>query len=129
MFKDSHLTVFTFLSWLDLLGVVLAFWISNLKIFISRLETTDTVTDITNFKKNSELLSKFGEISFQEYVPEGISHPVFYSDLVYKPRRVNYEANFVSSGSKIAKRLRRRKYDQAIIKMTAALLQHCTDLS
>ena len=29
---DSHRTVFTFHSWLDLLGVVLAFWISILKI-------------------------------------------------------------------------------------------------
>ena len=29
---DSHLTVFTFRSWLDLLDVVLAFWISILKI-------------------------------------------------------------------------------------------------
>ena len=31
-FQDSHRTVFTFRSWLDLLGVVLAFWISILKI-------------------------------------------------------------------------------------------------
>ena len=28
MFLDLHRTVFTFLSWLDLLGVALAFWIS-----------------------------------------------------------------------------------------------------
>ena len=28
---------------------------------------------------------------------EGISHPVFYSDLVYKLRRVDGTANFVSS--------------------------------
>ena len=53
----------------------------------------------------SALLSKFGEISFQEYVSEGISHPVFYGDLIYKPRRVKFEANFVSSGSKIVKRI------------------------
>ena len=32
-----------------------------------------------------DLLYKFGEISFQEYVTEGISHPVFYGDLVYEP--------------------------------------------
>ena len=32
MFLDSHRTVFTFYSWLHLLGVVLAFWISILKI-------------------------------------------------------------------------------------------------
>ena len=31
-FRNSHRTVFTFRSWLDLLDVVLAFWISILKI-------------------------------------------------------------------------------------------------
>ena len=29
------------------------------------------------FRSYSELLSKFGDISFQEYVFKGISHPVF----------------------------------------------------
>ena len=33
MFLDVHRTVFTFLSWLDLLGIALVFWISILKIF------------------------------------------------------------------------------------------------
>ena len=33
--------------------------------------------------------------AFQEYVSEGITHPVFYGDLVYKNRRVKGEANFV----------------------------------
>ena len=51
------------------------------------------------FRSYSVVLSKFGEVySFQEYVSEGISHPVFYGDLVYKLRRVKCEANFVSSG-------------------------------
>ena len=36
------------------------------------------------FRSYSELLSKFCDISFQEYVSKGISHPVFYGDLVYK---------------------------------------------
>ena len=92
----------------------------------------------------SDRLSKFSEISFQEYVTEGISHPVFYGDLVYKLRRgkriclTECEANFVSSGSKIVKRLRRRKYDPVIIESTMGLvlgpstvlyrsfLKHCT---
>ena len=60
-------------------------------------------------------------MSFQEYVSEGISHPVFYVDLVYKVRRVKNEANFVSSGSKIVKRLRRRQYDPVIIERTIGL--------
>ena len=43
----------------------------------------------------SELLSKFGAMSFQDYVSQGITHPVFYRDLVYKLRRVKDESNFV----------------------------------
>ena len=74
------------------------------------------------FRSYSNLLSKFGEISFQEYVTEGISHPVFYGDLVYKLRRVRCVANFVSSGSKIVKRLRRRKYDPLIIERTIGIV-------
>ena len=80
------------------------------------------------FRSYSDLLSKFGEISFQGYVTEGISYPVFYGDFVYKLRRV----------SKIFKRLRRRKYDPLIIERTIGLvlgpstalyrsfLAHCT---
>ena len=48
------------------------------------------------FDKNNTqnaLLSKFGDISFQEYVSKGISHPVFYGDLVYKLRRVKDTPN------------------------------------
>ena len=69
-----------------------------------------------------EFLSRFGEMSFQEYVFEGIAHPVFYSDLVFKLRRVKCEANFVSSSSKIVKRLRSRTYDPVIIERTIGLL-------
>ena len=74
------------------------------------------------FRSYSELLSKFGAISFQEYVFKGITHPVFYSDLVYKLRRVKSETNFISSGSKIVKRLRRRQYDLEIIERTIGLV-------
>ena len=51
-----------------------------------------------------------------------IAHPVFYVDPVYKLRRVKSAANFVSSGSKIVKRLRHREYDPIIIKMTIGLV-------
>ena len=81
------------------------------------------------FRSYSELLSKFGDISFQEYVFKGISHPVFYGDLVYKLKRVKDTPNFISSGSKIVKRLRRRQYDPLIIETTIGLvLGPCTDL-
>ena len=69
------------------------------------------------FRSYSEPLSKFGAISFQEYVSEG-SHPVFYGDL----RRVKGETNFISSGSKIEKRRRRRQYDPVIIERTIGLV-------
>ena len=74
------------------------------------------------FRSYSELLSKFGDISFQEYLSKGISHPVFYGDLVYKLRRVKDTPNFISSGSKIVKRLRRRQYDPVIIERTIGLV-------
>ena len=106
-FQDSHRTVFTFRSWLDLLGVVLAFWISILKISKLLQNCSHRVINITIFEKTfgkffrsySELLSKFGDISFKEYLSKGISHPVFYGDLVYKLRRVKDTPNFFSSGS------------------------------
>ena len=90
------------------------------------------------FRSYSELLSKFGDISFQEYLSKGISHPVFNGDLVYKLRMVKDTPNFFSSGSKIVKRLRRRQYDPVIIERTLGLvlgpstalyepfLKHCT---
>ena len=134
---------YTFRSWLDLLGVVQAFWISILKI------TSKLLTQGYRFHKlrktfgkffgsYSELLSKLGDISFQEYLPKGISHPVFYGDLVYKLRRVKDTPNFISSGSKIVKRLRRLQYDPVIIERTIRIvlgpstalyepfLKHCT---
>ena len=51
-FQDSHRTVFTFRSWLDLLGVVLAFWISILKIFTNYFKTADTGLYISQASKN-----------------------------------------------------------------------------
>ena len=63
---------------------------------------------------------------------------IFYGDLVYKLRRVKDTPNFILSGSKIVKRLRRRQYDPVIIERTIGLvlgpstalyepfLEHCT---
>ena len=61
-----------------------------------------------------------------------------YGDLVYKLRRVKNTPNFISSGSKIVKRLRWRQYDPVIIERTIGLvlgpftalyrpfIRHCT---
>ena len=51
---DSHRTVFTFRSWLDLLGVVLAFWISILKVSKLLQNYLHRVIDITSFEKHLE---------------------------------------------------------------------------
>ena len=55
-------------------------------------------------------------------LPSRIIHPVFYCDLVYKLRRVKDNTNFILSGSKIVKRLRRRQYDPVIIERTIGLV-------
>ena len=61
--------------------------------------------------------------------PRYYLYPVFYGDLVYKLRRVKDTPNFISSGSKIVKRLRRRQYDPLIIETTIGLvLGPCTAL-
>ena len=54
--------------------------------------------------------------SIQDYVSQGITHPVFYGDLVYKLRRAKGEVNFISSGSKIVKRLRIRLWHAKVTK-------------
>ena len=119
------------------------FWISILKIFKSLPSLWHRVTDITSFGKHfknssDHTLSFYSEISFKEYVSQGISHLVCYGDLVYKLKRVSCEVNVVSLGSKIVKRLRRRTYDPVIIEKTIGLvigpttslyrsfLKHCT---
>ena len=86
------------------------------------------------FRSYSDLLSKFGEISLQEYVCEGISHPVFYGDLVFKVSRVKCEKNFGSSGSKIVNPFRcrlesmTRWWLRGLYVLRLAILQACTDL-
>ena len=137
MFLDFHRTVFTFLSWFDLLGVVLARWISIQNIFKSLRIYWHRAKDITSFEKHLEsssvhILSFCKHLSFQEYISEGISHLVFYGDLDFKLRRIKGTVNFVSSGSKIVKRLRRRNMTQWSSRgryvLYLVLLQHCPNL-
>ena len=130
MFLDSHHTVFTFsqlVRFARCCTSVFYFHSKNLQI-TSKLLTQGYRyhTLRKTFGKFSrsycELLSKFGAISFQEYVSKGITDPVFYGDLVYKLRRVKSDSNFMSSRSKIVKRLRRRQYDPEIIERTIGLV-------
>ena len=64
-------------------------------------------------------------LTWSSKVIAGVSisrHTKSHGDLVYKLRRVTCEANLVSSGSKIVKRLQRRKYDPVIIERTICLV-------
>ena len=103
-----------------------------------RVRTTDTGLQMSQpretfgkfFESYSGLLSRFGEVSFQEYVfLGGNPHPIFYVAPVYKFRRVKCEANFVSSDSEKVKRLTSRKYDPGRYVLYLALLRPFTDLS
>ena len=55
-FPDSQRTVFIFRSWLDLIDVVLAFWISILNISKLLQNCWHTVIDITSFENIWKLL-------------------------------------------------------------------------
>ena len=55
------------------------------------------------------------------HISKGITHLVFFGDLVYKQRRVKGETNCISSGSKIVKR-RRRRHDPVNIEKTIGLV-------
>ena len=85
MFLDSYRMVLTFLSWLDLLGVAPAFRINSKNLQLTYKILTQGYRYHKGLK-HSESSSghtptcclNFGKISFQEYVTEGISHPVFY---------------------------------------------------
>ena len=124
LYTRKYLTVFTFFSLLDLLGVVLAFWISIRQItsklltkeykYITRFKTIGKF-----FKSCSELLSTLGDILYQEYVSKGITHSVCYGDL---QTRVKGTVNCISPGSKIVKRLRRRQYGLWIMEGTIQVL-------
>ena len=107
------------------------FFISIIKIFKSLQNYWHRVTDITSFGQHLEssfvhtlnFYPNLVQYRFKNiHVSKGITHSVFYGDLVYKLRRVKGEANFISSGSKIVKRIRRRQYDPAIIERTIGLV-------
>ena len=118
MFLDSHRMVFVFRSWFDLLGVVLAFFGSPYLKSLNHFQTTDTRLQATkNIRKVLQVILWAFIRIWRNIVSRkcfGISHLVFYGDHVYNVRRVKCEANCVSSGSKILKRIRRRKYDPVI---------------
>ena len=61
-------------------------------------------------------------LNLVKYRSKNIFLAEFLTRVVYKLMSVKCDANFVSSGSKIVERLRRRKYDAVIIEKTICLL-------
>ena len=50
------------------------------------------------FRSYSELLSKFGDISFQEYLSKGISHPVVYDESSLQAKEDQRHTKFLLVG-------------------------------
>ena len=104
-YKQSYAlyrTVFTFRSWLDLLGVVLAFWISILKISKLLQNCWHRVIDITSFEKHLEssldhtlnfyrnlVIFRSKNICQKEYLIRS-----FYGDLVYQTKEGQRHTEF-----------------------------------
>ena len=120
--------VFTFLSWLDILGVVLAFWISFLNLFKLFPKYWPRVTDIKSFEQY--LQRSLGHtLSFIQILWNIVSRICFWRNISSGLLRWSSQqttegqiSNFVSSGSKIVKRIRSQKYDTTIIARTICLV-------
>ena len=130
---DSNRTVFIFRSWFDLLGIAAAFWISILKIFKLLQNYWHKVINITSSKNIWKVLKIILRTSVKiwwsifRYMYKNMcqKESLIRSStviLVYKLRRVKDTPNFISSGSEIFKRLRRRRYSPLIIERTMGIV-------
>ena len=105
-----------------------SFWIHS-KMFKSIPNYWHRVSDITSVWKRLESSSGHTRNFYPNWVQyrfkkmfQKESLLLSYTDLIYKLRTVNKAANFISSGSKIVKRLRRRQYNPVIIERTIGLV-------
>ena len=129
---DSRRTVlvFTFRSWLDWQGVVLAFWISILKLSTLLQNCWHRVIDITSFEKHlkSSLDHNPNNLVIQKiYIVSRIfvkrnKSPCFLRWSGLPTKEGQRYTEFYLVGSTIVKRLRRRQYDPKIIERTIGLL-------
>ena len=124
-FPDSYCTVFTFCSWLDLLGVLLAFWIFNPKIF-KLLQTADQGLQVSvplessldhtlNFCRN--LVTFHSKSMCQKVSLTGLLR---WSSLQTKEGKRHTE--FHLAGFEISQSLRRRQHDRLVIERAIGLV-------
>ena len=74
------------------------------------------------FRRYAELLLKYGQVTFTEFVSKGISHPPFYGDLIYKLRRIKNDTNCLASSKRIIGRILKRKYDPIVVRRTVCMV-------
>ena len=95
---DSSRTVFILRSWLDSRCCTSVWDLHSKNLQITSKFLTGLKKPFGKFFMSySELLSKCGEVSFQEYVSEEISHPGFCGDLVCKLRWIKGATTLNSS--------------------------------
>ena len=73
------------------------------------------------YNRHSELIIKYN-IGLKTLLQQGISEPIFYSDLVYKFKRIVGKPNFSDRFKKIVKRYIRVGYNLDIMRQSACLV-------
>ena len=73
------------------------------------------------YYRHSELIVKYN-IGLKTLLPQGISEPIFYGDLVYKFKRIVGKPNFSDQFKNIVKRYIRVGYNLDIMRQSACLV-------
>ena len=73
------------------------------------------------FHRNAELIGRY-KCNLKTLLLQGISHPEFYGDVIYKLRNINGKSNFNDLFVKRIKKFIKRGYDRAILQRTACLV-------
>ena len=73
------------------------------------------------YHRNRSLINKYN-CSLKTLLQQGISHPEFYGDVVYKLKKILGNAHFTSMFQKIIKKYRKLNYDPLILQRTACLV-------
>ena len=73
------------------------------------------------YHRNTEILRKYNT-SLITFLKEGISHPVFYGDFVYKLRRIRQSTNFDALFKRLYKQFLHKKYDPFVLRRTVCLV-------
>ena len=73
------------------------------------------------YHRNLQLISKY-RCNMKTLMQQGMSHPEFYGDVIYKLRKIVGHSHFQSLFIKIIKKFIKRSYDPSILQCTACLV-------